>query len=74
MCIKDNYTIVKALETTLETRLKQCHGIEFVNLIMDQIKLIEEHCVELGIDATRNNGDQKLKENLWNARRSRENE
>lgn len=69
--IKTNYEIVKGLEKDIERKLSISYSPATVSEIMDKIKLIEECCVETGIDIARNNWEKKAKNNLWKARERR---
>lgn len=69
--IKANYEIVKGLEIDIERKLSISYGPATVSEIMDKIKLVEECCVEAGIDIARNNWDKQAKNNLWKAREQR---
>lgn len=69
--IKANYEIVKGLEKDIERKLSISYSPATVASIMDKIKLIEECCVEAGIDIARNNWDKQAKNNLWKAREQR---
>lgn len=72
--VKDNYEIVKGLENEIKRKLLISFSEPTVNEIIDKIRLIEEYTLELGIDLTRHNYDQNMKNSLWKARIERMNE
>ena len=72
--VKDNYEIVKGLENEIKRKLLISFSEPAVNEIIDKIRLIEEYTLELGIDLTRHNYDQNMKNSLWKARIERMNE
>lgn len=72
--VKDNYEIVKGLESEIKRKLLISFSEPAVNEIIDKIRLIEEYTLELGIDLTRHNYDQNMKNSLWKARIERMNE
>lgn len=71
--VKDNYEIVKGLENEIKRKLLISFSEPAVNEIIDKIRLIEEYTLELGIDLTRHNYDQNMKNSLWKARIERMN-
>lgn len=72
--VKDNYEIVKGLESDIKRKLLISFSESVVNEIIDKIYLIEEYALELGIDLTRHNYDHEMKNSLWKTRTERMNE
>ena len=72
--VTDTYEIVKGLESEIKRKLLISFSEPAVNEIIDKIRLIEEYTLELGIDLTRHNYDQNMKNSLWKARIERMNE
>ena len=72
--VKDNYEIVKGLESAIKNKLSISFSESAVNEIIDKVHLIEEYTLELGIDLTRQNYDHQMKNSLWEARTERMNE
>ncbi len=72
--VKDNFEIVKGLESAIKNKLSISFSESAVNEIIDKVHLIEEYTLELGIDLTRQNYDHQMKNSLWEARTERMNE
>lgn len=72
--VKDNYEIVKGLESDIKRKLLISFSESAVNEIIDKVYLIEEYTLELGIDLTRYHYDHEMKNSLWKTRTERMNE